>query len=121
MTDQTMDEMRRKADREERTVRAAFLPKLKRTLGRIPFAQDILAAYYATMDRETPFVVRATLLGALAYFVLPFDFVPDFVAGLGFTDDAAVLLAALRAVSGAIEERHRAAARQWLEEAESGR
>jgi len=120
MTDHALDEARRKADRHERTVRRDFLPKLKRVLGHIPFAEDLLAAYYAALDRDTPFAVRATLVAALAYFVMPFDVIPDFVAGLGFTDDAAVLLAALRVVSGAIEDRHRTAARRWLQEAQAG-
>lgn len=100
----------------ERTLRAV-LPKLKRVLAHVPFAEDLLAAYYAVLDRRTPMHVRATLAGALAYFVLPFDVVPDIVAGVGYTDDAAVLIAALRLCAGAIEPRHREAARTWLAEA----
>jgi uncharacterized membrane protein YkvA (DUF1232 family) len=99
----------------ERLVRSRLLPKLKRGIAQIPFAEDLLAAYYAMLDRRTPFAVRATLLGALAYFVLPTDIIPDFLAGIGFTDDAAVLYAALRSVAGAIEPRHRDAARTWLD------
>ena len=102
---------------QERRIRAEFLPKLKRVLARVPFAEDILAAYYVALDRRTPFAVRATLFAAIAYFILPFDIVPDFLAGLGFTDDAAVLFAALRSVAGAIDQRHRDAARSWLDEA----
>ncbi len=34
--------------------------------------------------------VRATLFGALAYFILPIDVIPDILLGLGYTDDAAV-------------------------------
>jgi len=41
--------------------------------------------------RQTPRHVQATLLGAIAYFILPFDFIPDMLPVLGFTDDAAVL------------------------------
>ncbi|MDQ0468210.1 YkvA family protein [Labrys wisconsinensis] len=102
--------------RRERRLHAQFLPKLRRVLARVPFAEDLLAAYYAVLDRRTPMAVRVTLIGALAYFVMPFDVVPDFILGLGFTDDAAVLYAALRSVAGAIEERHREAARRWLDE-----
>jgi uncharacterized membrane protein YkvA (DUF1232 family) len=103
--------------RRERRIRAEFLPKLRRVLAQVPFAEDLLAAYYCVLDRRTPLAVRATLIGALAYFVLPFDLIPDVLAGIGFTDDAAVLFAALRSVAGAIEERHRDAARRWLSEA----
>ena len=52
-------------------------------LARIPFAEDLVAAYYCALDRDTPGYVRAVLFGALAYFVLPIDVVPDFLAGLG--------------------------------------
>ena len=72
---------RRSPDRREKMVRTSFLPKLKRVLAQVPFAEDLLSAYYAVLDRRTPFAVRATLVGALAYFVLPFDIVPDFLAG----------------------------------------
>jgi len=58
--------------------------------------------------------VRGVLLGALAYFVVPTDFIPDFIAGLGFTDDAAVLLLAIQTVSGHIKESHRDRAREAL-------
>ena len=112
------DEGRRDEGRQdERRIRAEFLPKLKRVLAQVPFAEDLLAAYYAVLDRRTPLAVRATLMGALAYFVLPFAIVPDFSAGVGFTDDAAVLYAALRSVAGAIQDRHRDAARNWLDTA----
>jgi uncharacterized membrane protein YkvA (DUF1232 family) len=103
--------------RRERRIRADFLPKLRRVLAQVPFAEDLLSAYYAVLDRRTPLAVRATLVGALAYFILPFDLIPDVLAGVGFTDDAAVLFAALRSVAGSIEERHREAARRWLDEA----
>ncbi|WP_458421747.1 YkvA family protein, partial [Pseudomonas aeruginosa] len=43
--------------------------------------------------------MQVALLGALAYFVLPFDFMPDMLPVLGFTDDAAVLATALRMVA----------------------
>jgi uncharacterized membrane protein YkvA (DUF1232 family) len=92
-----------------------FWGKLKRVLARIPFAEDLVAAYYCALDRETPGYVRAVLFGALAYFVLPTDVVPDFLAGLGFTDDATVIAAAIAAVGRHLEPRHRAQARERLE------
>nr|WP_244600254.1 YkvA family protein [Blastochloris tepida] len=91
-----------------------FWAKLARSLARVPFAEDLVAAYYCVIDRNTPPQVRATLIGALAYFVLPADAVPDILAGLGFTDDAAVLVAALKLVGGHVTLAHRAAARAAL-------
>ena len=54
-------------------------------------------------------------MGALAYFVLPFDFIPDVLPVIGFADDAAVLATALRMVAGHMRPEHRAAARAALE------
>ncbi len=92
-----------------------FWQKLKRFLSRIPFAEDLTAAYYCARDPETPAYVRAVLLGAIAYFVLPIDMVPDILAGLGFTDDASVLAAAVAAVGRHLQPRHREQARRALE------
>ena len=94
--------------------RRRFWTKLKRVLARIPFAEDLVAAYYCAFDPDTPTYVRAVLFGAIAYFVLPTDMVPDFLAGLGFTDDASVLAAAIAAVGGHIAPRHRVQARSAL-------
>jgi uncharacterized membrane protein YkvA (DUF1232 family) len=92
-----------------------FWTKLRRVVAGIPFAEDLVAAYYCALDRDTPGYVRATLLGAVAYFVLPTDVVPDFLAGLGFTDDATVIAAAIAAVGRHLHPRHREQARQRLE------
>jgi uncharacterized membrane protein YkvA (DUF1232 family) len=96
-------------------VRKSFWLKLKRVVARLPFAEDLLAAYYCAFDRETPRHVQITLIGALAYFILPFDFIPDMLPVLGFTDDAAVLAAAIRSVASHIRPDHREAARAALQ------
>lgn len=101
---------------DERVVRAGFWVKVKRQAAKLPFAEDLLAAYYCAFDRETPLQVRAVLLGALAYFVLPFDGIPDLLPVLGFTDDAAVLAAAMKLVIDNIRPEHRDAARRKLED-----
>lgn len=98
----------------EETVRRRFWAKLRRNLGRIPFAPDFLAAYYCAIDPQTPAKVRAVLLAALAYFVLPVDLIPDFVTGLGFTDDITVLVAAISTVRGHISDAHRRRAERYL-------
>jgi uncharacterized membrane protein YkvA (DUF1232 family) len=99
-------------DRE--SVRRRFWTKLKRVVARLPFAEDLLAAYYCAFDKQTPRHVQAALLGAIAYFILPFDFIPDMLPVLGFTDDAAVLATALRMVATHITPEHRDAARAAL-------
>jgi uncharacterized membrane protein YkvA (DUF1232 family) len=100
--------------RDEARVRRGFWAKIGRVAARLPFAEDFLAAYYCAFDRATPLQVRAALLAALAYFVLPFDFIPDLLPLVGYADDAAVLLTALRLVSSHMRDEHRAAARAAL-------
>ena len=98
-------------------VRDNFWGKLKRVLARVPFAEDLVAAYYCMMDPATPAKPKALIASALAYFILPIDAVPDFILGLGLTDDAAVLAAVIAMVRSHITDRHRQAAKTALEAA----
>lgn len=100
--------------RNEETVRKGFWKKMAHVAGRIPFAEEAASAWFCTRDPDTPLRVKATLLAALAYFILPTDFIPDFIAGLGFTDDATVLMTAIGLVSSHVKPGHRAAARKAL-------
>ncbi|HMA58057.1 MAG TPA: YkvA family protein [Pseudolabrys sp.] len=99
---------------DETAFRDLFWRKLRNVAASIPFTEDLLAAYYCAFDRETPLSVKASLIGALAYFVLPADAVPDLLPVLGFTDDAAVLAGAIKLVANHIRPVHRDAARRML-------
>ncbi len=99
----------------ERKVRRDFWAKLRRFAGQVPFVEDLVAAYYCALDPATPMRVRGMLLAALAYFILPFDLIPDFIAGLGFADDAALLTAVVALVGAHITDTHRAAAARALD------
>lgn len=101
-------------ERQQKRTRRKLIPKLLRVAGRIPFADDLAAAYYCAVDAETPMKAKLVLFAALGYFVLPVDVVPDLVTGLGFTDDATVLATALGIVGAHIREPHRIAARRLL-------
>ena len=72
-----------RAARDEARVRRAFWGKVRRVAARLPFAEDLLSAYYCAFDRATPVQVKAALVGALAYFVLPVDVVPDILPLVG--------------------------------------
>jgi uncharacterized membrane protein YkvA (DUF1232 family) len=102
-------------DRNEQMVREGFWPKLTRYAARLPFADELLAAWYCATDPATPLKVKATLFGALAYFILPFDVIPDVVLAIGFTDDMAVLLTAIGLVRNHITQAHRDRARDALD------
>jgi len=98
----------------EARVRESFWRTARRAARHIPFMDEVVAAYFAALDPKTPFRVRGTLLAALAYFVLPLDFIPDFLIGFGFSDDLAVLTAAITAIRSHIKPAHRAAAKKAL-------
>lgn len=105
----------RRARRDEATIRRGFWKKLKGVAAGLPFVEDLLTAYYCAFDRDTPIKVKAALFAALAYFVLPFDFMPDVMPILGFTDDAAVLATAIRMVAVHMRPEHREAARKAID------
>lgn len=100
---------------QERVVRRRFWEKVKRTAGKVPFLDQAIAAYYAARDPATPRAAKAILTAALAYFIVPSDFVPDVLAGIGFTDDATVLMLAIQALAPHIKDDHVKAARRFLE------
>jgi uncharacterized membrane protein YkvA (DUF1232 family) len=106
----------RKSLRDEAKFGADFMARLKRVAKRIPFAEDLLAAWFCARDPATPRRVRLTLLAALGYFVLPVDAIPDIMPLIGFTDDAAVIAAAIAAVAGSITPEHRERAKQAMAE-----
>lgn len=99
----------------ETKVRDRFWDKAKAVANRIPFMDEVFAAYYCALDPETPPKVRGILLASLVYFILPLDSIPDFLVGFGLTDDIAVLTAAFTAVKSHIKQSHRDAARKKLE------
>lgn len=101
---------------DETKVRAKFWGTLKRAARQIPFTHDLTAAYYCAIDPNVPLRVRATLIGALAYFVSPLDAIPDVLVGIGFGDDATVLAAAIAMVATHITPDHRERARKALED-----
>lgn len=99
---------------DERIVRTRFWDKVRASAGKVPFLDQAVAAWYAALDPLTPLTAKAAIFGALAYFILPFDAVPDFLVGLGYTDDAAVFLGALKLFAPHVTDAHRERARAAL-------
>lgn len=99
---------------DETKVKRKFWGTLKKAARQIPFTRDLVAAYYCATDPKVPLRVRATLIGALAYFVSPLDAVPDFLVGVGFGDDATVLATAIAMVATHITNEHRRKAEDAL-------
>ncbi len=88
--------------------------KMQRVAAELPFAEDVLTAYFCAFDRQTPIYVKAAMLGAIAYFVIPDDLIPDSIPVLGVADDAAVLATAMKMFSSHIKPEHRQAAARML-------
>jgi len=104
----------------ERRVARGFWPKIRKVAARIPFAADALSVWFCARDDETPVAAKGMMLAALAYFVMPLDTIPDIIAGLGYTDDAAVFAALMAVVGRHLKPRHRATARQAIDRIRQG-
>ena len=99
----------------EERVNAGFWPKIRRVVAKIPFAKEALSVWYCAKDDETPLAAKGMMLAALAYFVLPIDAIPDVLAGVGYTDDAAVFAALMAIVGRNLKPRHKLAAKADIE------
>jgi uncharacterized membrane protein YkvA (DUF1232 family) len=95
-------------------VARGFVEKIRQVAAKVPFAVDAAAMYYAMLDPNTPLKVKATAAAALLYFIAPFDAIVDLLPFAGYTDDAAVLYAAYRAIQAHVTEQHIAAAKRLL-------
>jgi uncharacterized membrane protein YkvA (DUF1232 family) len=77
-----------------------------------------LQLHYAARDPRTPAWARRVMYGALAYFIMPIDAIPDFIPGIGYTDDLGVLATALLTVAfyvtPEVKARARATRERWL-------
>ena len=107
-------EAMRRAARDEERLKGDFWSLLRKVGRKLPFAEDVLAAYYCATDPATERRMKLILLGAIGYFVLPIDILPDVLPIIGFTDDAAVIATALSTVARAMKPEHRDRARETL-------
>jgi uncharacterized membrane protein YkvA (DUF1232 family) len=78
--------------------------------------EQALVLYYLIQDDDVPARPKAIAIGALGYFILPFDVIPDILPGVGFTDDLAVIGTAMWQLASHITDEHRARARAKLVE-----
>lgn len=92
---------------QEEYVKRTLWSKIKHTAARVPFLPDVIAMYYTMMDSRTPVWAKATIIAALAYFILPADTIPDIIPLVGFSDDAGAIAAAMAAVRVNMKEEHR--------------
>ena len=87
--------------------------------GRMAGAQALyyaLLLWYVATKPSTPLPVKALIFGGLGYFILPIDAVPDFLAGLGYADDVAILFGILTAYGKYMDDESKAKARAKVRE-----
>ena len=76
---------------------------------------NVLTLYFCMLDKDTPYKARAVIIGALGYFITPFDAILDFTPGVGYADDFGVLAIAVATVTVHIKPEHRKKAEEILE------
>jgi uncharacterized membrane protein YkvA (DUF1232 family) len=76
--------------------------------------EKALALYYCALDPETPAWARTIAIGALGYFILPLDAIPDTIPVVGYSDDLGVLIAAMGAITAHIKPEHYERAKETL-------
>jgi uncharacterized membrane protein YkvA (DUF1232 family) len=73
-----------------------------------------LLLYFVLQKPDVPKKVKMVIIGALGYFILPTDLIPDFAVGVGFTDDLGALGVALLQVAMYIDDDVKAKAKAKL-------
>ena len=80
--------------------------------------QKAMELYNVAKSPDTPLLAKAVAIGSLGYLIMPFDAIPDILPGLGLTDDAAALAAAVAAlvknITPAIKAQATAQVDKWL-------
>lgn len=76
--------------------------------------EKALTLYYTLKDSDTPKWAKATITGALGYFIVPIDAIPDITPVVGYADDIGVLALAIAAVAAHIKKEHVEKAKDML-------
>ncbi len=98
----------------ERLVRRRLWSRLRNAAASLPFAQEVLAAYFCAIDRRTPLGVKTTLLASLAGFLVPQRLIPRALRSLIVGGDVGILLGAFGNFAAHITPEHRMRARLVL-------
>lgn len=99
------------------------LNKVARRVG-TKVVYPVVLLYYLLKSQEVPIGAKTMIVGALTYFIMPFDGLPDFIPFLGYTDDLSLLMATvsnmIKYVSPEILELTRNKIGQWFKNKEEG-
>lgn len=100
--DYNLDDIELDFDKEEDLEEAADViesklwVKLEKVGKKISFAKDLIALYHYLIDRNVSWHRKAIVAGALLYFIVPIDAIPDLVPLFGYMDDLGVIAATLK-------------------------
>lgn len=95
---------------EEAFSERSFRDKLKtyaKSAGK-EVVEKALLLYYAAQEEKAPKWAKATIAGALGYFIVPLDAIADFTPAVGYADDLGVLVLAIAAVATYVNDDVRA-------------
>ncbi len=76
--------------------------------------EKALILYHCLQDPETPTWAKTIIIGALGYFIMPLDAIPDLTPVVGFSDDLGALLLAFATVAMHVKEQHIEKAKEKL-------
>ena len=65
---------------------------------------QLIKAYIQGSYRKLPAIALAKIAAVLIYFISPFDFIPDVLPIIGFTDDLALLLWVGKSIKNELDE-----------------
>ena len=65
---------------------------------------ELIKGYVQGTYTKLPLVTLVKITAALLYFVMPFDFIPDFLPFVGFADDLAIVVWVGKAIKDELDE-----------------
>jgi uncharacterized membrane protein YkvA (DUF1232 family) len=76
---------------------------LRKVISDLATLVRLVRAWFAKEYREVPWQTIAIAMGAIIYFVNPFDAIPDFIPGVGYLDDALVIGVTVKSIKTALD------------------
>ncbi len=80
------------------------IPKIGEKLAYIPIFIQMMKSYFTKEYTDLPLGTVIAIISTLIYLVSPIDLIPDFIPGVGYIDDAAVVMACLKLVESDVKE-----------------
>jgi uncharacterized membrane protein YkvA (DUF1232 family) len=76
---------------------------LRKVISDLATLVRLVRAWFGKDYRQVPWQTIAIAMGAIIYFVNPFDAIPDFIPGVGYLDDALVIGLTVKTINTALD------------------